>query len=217
MIRSKIHKGLQRRGITRIDSSIRMEQTGSMELTVRAGEFVDVQGNVFVLPEDKSISFEPAAEKKYTSAWLTTADGKTLDVETRELTQSQLDSGESAPALAGKSVVRVLGWDWCIIPPNASSLPKTHTYTWIDNLPLKRKVDGSLRLVGRGEETGEKYEFDEIEHFAQRKGQGGIFSYCPKCGKVDDDRKNITEEESEKCGYCGNKDTVEVKNCDKEI
>jgi len=215
MIRSKVHKGLQRRGNTRIDSSILLEQTGPMELAVRAGEFVDVQGNVYALPSDSVISLTSTTDKKYVSAWLTTTDGKTLQVETRELTQAQLNAGEAASALNGEPVERLLGWDWCIISANASSLPDpVHTKTYIDNVGVRRKPDGSVVFYGRGEETGNEHEFDEMEHFAQRKGQGGVFLMCPKCGKVDDDKEILSSVKGSKCGFCEHKDTVKVKDCE---
>jgi len=206
MIRSRVHKGLQRRGNTKIDSGISLEQTESMELTVKAGEFVDVQGNVYTLSSNSVISLTSTTDKKYVSAWLTTTDGKTLQVETRELTQAQLNAGEGAPALNGRSVERLLGWDWCVIPANASSLPDpVYTKTYIDNVGVRRKPDGSVVFHGRGEETGNEYEFDEMEHFAQKKGRGGVFFYCPKCGAVTRGRP---------CKECGNRDTVKVKDCE---
>jgi len=215
MIRSKIHKGLQRRGNTEIDSSIQLEQTGPMELTARAGKFVNVQGNVYALPSDSVISLTSTTDKKYVSAWLTTTDGETLQVETRELTQSQMDADESASALDGKPIERLLGWDWCIIPANASSLPDSvYTKTYIDNVKVRRKTDGSVVFYGRGEETGREYEFDEIEHFAQRKGQGGVFFLCPKCGRVDDDKEIQSSVKGSKCGFCKNEDVVKVKGCE---
>jgi len=52
-ILSKIHQGLQRPGRTRLDSSILVEQTGPMEITVRAGDWVAENGDVFTLLSDQ--------------------------------------------------------------------------------------------------------------------------------------------------------------------
>jgi len=209
-IRSRIHRGLQRRGATKIDSDILVEQTGDMQITVRAGTFVDVQGNEFVLTDDAVFDLTSAAETKYIQFWLTNPSNPAVDK--LEILQSELNAGEQwKGTISGQRIIRLVMAGWLVIPANVTFLPDFHCFTWIDNLPARRKPDGSIKLVGKGEDSGEEFEFDEVEHFAKLGGKANILRHCPSCGKIDDALTEITSTEGSQCGHCGDRDTVKVK------
>jgi len=213
-VRSKIHRGLQRRGTTGIDSSILVEKTDAMQITVRAGTFVDVQGNIYTLDSDKVFDISSPPETKYIRIWLANPSSPTVDCQ--YILQSDLNQGKPwSGTLSGSRIQPLIREGWLVVPANATELPiPIHAYTWIDNLPLRRKPDGSLKLVGKGEKSGEEYEFDEIEHVARLKGKSNILRHCLNCSRVDDDQDAITSVKGLQCGYCGNEDTVRIKECD---
>jgi len=201
MIRSAIKKGLQRRGNSPVDSSILIEQTGDMEITVRAGSLTTPEGKSLTLASDTPITLTSDDTWPTLVYVYLTLDGK---VDYRTATPPDFNEPVAFPPIDNK-VRLLIGWGWLVIPAGATTLPDFHTFSWIDNLPMRRKPDGSLKLVGKGEDSGKEFEFDEIEHFAQRKGQGGVFFHCPQCGATTRGRP---------CRNCGNTDTVKIKDCD---
>jgi len=207
VVKSGIHRGLQRRGNTQIDSDISIEKTGAMEVTVRAGTFVDVNGEEFTLTSDTPISLS-AGTDNFVALIHNPGTG-----ETRVWHATDPDA---EPPAGFKLLQTLVGWRWFVIPAGTTDIADVplHTFTWIDNDVEQRykkvsdpetlRVVDKLKFYGKGEESGKEYEFNEMEHFAQRKGQGGVFFMCPKCGAVTRGRP---------CKECGNRDTVKVKDC----
>ena len=219
MFKSKIWKGLQRRGNTKIDSNIFIEKTAPMQITVKKGIYIDVIGGEYILSQDKVISLTDNTDNFIALIY----NPATNDINVWHTTDY-----EALPP-SGYFVLQVLvGWNWFIIPKGITdirSLDHHHAFTWIDNVGILYKTyrDKWGNIVrrpifyGKGEKTKKKYLFEEVPHFARLKGEGGIFRYCPKCGRVDDDLKIITEETSEKCGFCENFDTVRIKDCNEKL
>lgn len=66
MIKSELRQGLIYAGATRLALSIAVEQTGPMQLTVRAGAYTETNGNTFRLAEDTIFNLtSDSASKKY--------------------------------------------------------------------------------------------------------------------------------------------------------
>jgi len=204
VVRSKIFMGLQRRGNTKIDSTIKIEKTGAMEITVRKGIYTDPLGVKYELPSDKVISLTPGTklfvilihnpDTGETDIWHTTSRGIDLNL---------------PPGF--KFLERLIGWGWFIIPPDATDIANIplYTMTWIDNVGMRYKrmrdpetfqIVDKLKFYGKGEETGKEYEFDELEHFVA--DLPGTYFYCPNEGAVTRGRP---------CKVCGNMDVVRIK------
>lgn len=199
MIRSKIHRGLQRRGNTKVDSDILLDQTGDMQLTVRAGTFVDAEGKEYTINSDTvyDLSSDPNYDKEVFIGLRNPSNPTVYKLEAAP-PENESDRPDDHIHL-------LVGWKWLVIPAGASALPDFHTFTFIDNVGVREKPTGETVFFGRGEESGNEHEFTEIEHYAQRKGQGGVFFACPECGAVT---------RGKPCKECGSKDTVKVKDCE---
>jgi len=201
-IRSSIHMGLQRRGNSKVDSDLEVKQTGDMELTISSGKLTTWEGDTYEVSKDQVLSLSSIAEPLYVCLVLTNPPSPVVEASTL----SQSDMNARKPFTTTNEPIQSLNYaGWFVIPPNATVLPDFHVFTWIDNdVVPRKKPDGSTVFIGKGEETGKEHEFDEMEHFAQRKGQGGVFFYCPECGAVTRGRP---------CKECGNLDCVRVKDC----
>jgi len=199
VFRSRIFRGLQRRGKTKIDSNILIEKTGPMQVTVRAGKYTDVLGADFILnlKEDKTFNLLPGTNNFI--ALIYNPNNKELCV---WHTYRRLDSREPAiPMPEGFKMLQVLvGWGWLVIPEgctNINNIP-SYCFTWIDNVGIKHKIVRDERtfgivekpvFYGKGEKTGSIYEFEEIEHFAVRRDENkGNFFACPQCKAVTSDK-----------------------------
>jgi len=200
-VKSKIFKGLQRRGKTHIDSTIKIEKTGPMEITVRAGTFTDVNGETFTLTSDKVITLTDGTDNYV--ALIYNPDTGVVDIWHTTEPEPTLPSGF-------KLIQPLIRWGWFVIPTGTTDIANIPLYcmTWIDNVGIIYKLerDPRFRIVkrikfcGKGEETGKVYEFDEIEHFiADIKG---TYFMCPNDGVVSRGRP---------CKKCGNMDTVKIK------
>ena len=77
MITTAVHRGLIYAGQTRLASTIRLEQTGPMQVTVRAGTFTGTDGTPHRLAADQLglFSSDPTAVKQYEAELGLTATG----------------------------------------------------------------------------------------------------------------------------------------------
>jgi len=186
--KSTIRRGLQRRGNTQIDSSILVEQTGDMEIMVRSGFFQDVGGNKFTLESDEVISLtSDGTYDKEVYIALTNPSNPGIEILTH-LVGSRNDYPDLSPDeewLTNFEPIQVLvGWKWLVIPAGATILPDFYTYSFIGNVGVRRKPDGTPTFYGHGQESGEEFEFDEIPHFAQSRGAAAGMFYHPSDGSV---------------------------------
>jgi len=200
---SKISKGLQRKGITSINSTILIEKTGVMQITIRAGRFTDVQSENFDLLADKVIDLVADTNNFVALVYNPVTGGvavwHTID-------------GDADPPPGFKLLQTLIGWGWFIIPVGTTDIADVPLYcfTWIDNDAKPRykkerdpetfQIEDRMKFYGRGEESGEEVEFDEIEHFIAN--QPGTYFMCPKDGAVT---------RGTPCKVCGNMDTVKIK------
>jgi len=201
--KSKIYMGLQRKGNTKIDSTILVEKTGAMEITIRKGTYTDVLGETYTLDTDKVLTLVDGTNN-FVALIYNPATG-VLDV------WHTTDPG-AVPPTGFKLLQTLIGWGWFVIPTGTTDITNIPLYcfTWIDNTVEQRykrerdpetfQVVERIKFYGKGEETGKEYEFDEIEHFIADKL--GTYFYCPKDGAVTRGRP---------CKACGNMDTVKVK------
>lgn len=178
-IKSAIRKGLQRKGNTEIDSSILVEQTGDMEITIRSGSFVGVDGTEYILGADEVVSLtsNPSEDKK---VWIGLTNPSNPGIEVLE---KLVGIGET-PEQSNELIQTLVGWGWLVIPAGATTLPDFYTYTFIGNVGVRRKADGTPLFYGHGHESGKEFEFDEIPHFAQRRGGAAGMFYHPSDGSV---------------------------------
>jgi len=212
--RSKIHKGLQTKGNTKIDSTILIEKTGAMQITVRKGAYTDVLGTVYKIPADTVIDVKAGTDNYVALIHNpTTKENRIWHAEvTLPWTTPHVIP---EPPADFKLLQTLIGWGWFIIPTGTTDITDIPLYcfTWIDNVPIRYKPEldpetlrivAKPKIIGKGEETGKEYEFDEIEHFVADKP--GIYFYCPKDGMVTRGRP---------CKVCGNLDTVKIKEVKK--
>ena len=203
MIRSKIQKGLQRKGNTKTDSTILIEETGAMQITVRAGRFTDTLGESFDLLTDRTVDLTAGTNNFL--ALVYNPSTKVTDV-------WHATDPEAQPPIGFKELQMLIGWGWFIIPLGTTDIANIPLYcfTWIDNdvqarykkeiNPKTFRVVDRIKFYGRGEETGEEYEIDEMVHFIA--GQPGVYFMCPVEGAVTRGRP---------CKVCGNMNTVKIK------
>jgi len=201
--KSKIHMGLQRKGNTKIDSTIKIEKTGSMEITVRSGTYIDVLGESFTLASDKVISLTAGTNNFV--ALIYNPDTGVLDVWHTTDPQAVLPEGF-------KLLQVLIGWGWFVIPSGVTDITDIPLYcfTWIDNVVEQRykrerdpetfQIVDRIKFYGKSEETGQEIEFDELEHFIA--DEPGTYFYCPNEGAVTRGRP---------CKVCGNRDVVRIK------
>lgn len=121
VVKSEIHRGLIKRGYTKLNSTINIIQTAPMQLTVKAGVFTDVQGNNFRLEND--IVIDLASDPNFDFQVLITlihgVNG--VDVWLDQFLLDGLHYNASCPN--GYTPLIVLaGYESFIIPKNTTSL-----------------------------------------------------------------------------------------------
>ena len=124
MIKSELHKGLIKKGITQLGLTIILEQTDPMELTVRSGNYVGVDGDVFTLSSDVVLNFtsDPDFEKSVLIALVRETSTGDVDVWVDEVVQDGVHvHDETSPPGYGVIDYLVRG-TWFRIPPNTSNL-----------------------------------------------------------------------------------------------
>jgi len=195
--------GLQRKGATKLDSTLKIEKTGPMEITVRAGTYTDALGENYTLASDKVIAL--TADTNNFVALIYNPDTGVLDV-------WHTTDPLAEPPAGFKLLQTLIGWGWFVIPAGTTDIANVPLYcfTWIDNVVKQRykrerdpetfQVVERIKFYGKGEETGQEIEFDELEHFVADRP--GTYFYCPNEGAVTLGRP---------CKVCGNWDTVKVK------
>jgi len=179
-----------------------------MQITVRAGKYIDVLGVEYTLPADKPIDL--AAPTNNFVALIYNPETGEVDVwHTTDV--DALEAKTLTPPTGFRLLQTLIGWGWFVIPAGTTDIADIPLYcfTWIDNLPIRYKPEldpetlrivAKPKLVGKGEETETEYEFDEIIHFVA--DEPGVYFYCPLDGAVTRGRP---------CKVCGNLDTVKVK------
>jgi len=118
MITTARYQGLIYAGRTHLASTIRVEQTGARELTVRAGVFTTTDGRPFVLAADQrfTLTADPVATKHYEAELGLTATGE-VDV----LLRSRLRPDGYPPLPDGWTTVTVLICT-LTVPPGTTDL-----------------------------------------------------------------------------------------------
>jgi len=194
---SKIHQGLQRRGDTALDSSILVEQTGPMIITVRAGDWITEKGETYTLPVD--MDHTVPSNPNYDT--LNVLEFTNPSAPTTELLSWKPGAGDTPPDPTYERIIfpPLIGSGWLVVPAGASSLPDFRARTTIDNVGIKTTAEGSIIFFGRGQESGREFEFDEIEHFARGRGKAGTIFYHPADGSVSRGKK-------------GDRDAVKIKD-----
>lgn len=129
MIKSKRFMGLIKRGTTKLNLTIRIEQTAPMQLTVRKGDYIDVQGNKFTLANDVVLDFTADFnyEKGITISLVKNKTTKKVDVWVDEVVQDELHLPANVPTDYEVLLVLV-GAGWFIIPPNTANLTDIDIY-----------------------------------------------------------------------------------------
>jgi len=129
MIKSEVHKGLIKRGLTKLNLTINIEQTGPMSLTVLAGTYTDVGGSTFALTEDIVLNFVADGEYKKD---VTVSLVKNKATEEVEIWMDEvLGDGLHAPAdipIEHELLLQLVGHGWFIIPPNTTDLSSIDIY-----------------------------------------------------------------------------------------
>lgn len=140
MPKSRIYKGLQRRGDTKIRSTIKIRQSGVMQIRVHGGTFTDVDGNKYILSKPKIIDLMPDTNNAVSLIHNPTTDEVAV--------WHRTDPYESPPA-GFREIQILIGWGWLVIPAGATMLPEFYVFTWVDNIPMRR-IKGRLQFRHKG-------------------------------------------------------------------
>jgi len=128
MIKSEVHKGLIRRGATKLDLTIEVEQTAPMQLTVRKGTYTNVSGDAYELRKDVALDFIGDVDKTITvSLVLKTSSGE-VDIWVDEVPMDGLHLPADTPS-GYQVLIELIGASWFILPTGCADLSQIDIYT----------------------------------------------------------------------------------------
>jgi len=117
---------------TTLESTIKVEQTGPMQITVRAGYFVDMKGNKYEVLDDQVIDLTADAtyDKEIYIALVRNIDTGEVDI----WVDDRVFDGYTYPAevtdIEGnwELITPIIGRDWFIIPPGTTDITDVEKY-----------------------------------------------------------------------------------------
>jgi len=129
MIKSERHLGLIKRGSTKLDLTINVEQTAPMQLTITKGQYTDVQGNLFSLENDVVLDFvaDTVYAKNIAIALVKHTVSGSVEVWVDEVLRDG-DHSTADPPAGYEVLTHLVGYGWFTIPPNTTDLSSIDIY-----------------------------------------------------------------------------------------